>query len=33
VTGQRYFYTDQSGVIRQTTDGSTPTPSSTPIGN
>jgi type IV pilus assembly protein PilA len=32
-TGQRKFYTDQSGVIRQTTDGSTPTSSSTPIGN
>ena len=31
-TGQRLFYTDQSGVIRQTTDGSTPTASSTPIG-
>ena len=31
-TGQRQFYTDQSGVIRQTTDGSTPTASSTPIG-
>ena len=31
-TGQRYFYTDQSGVIRQTTDASTPTASSTPIG-
>jgi len=31
-TGQRKFYTDQSGVIRQTTDGSTPTASSTPIG-
>jgi type IV pilus assembly protein PilA len=33
VTGQRQFFTDQSGVIRQTTDGSTPTASSTPIGN
>jgi len=32
VTGQRQFFTDQSGVIRQTTDGSTPTASSTPIG-
>jgi len=32
VTGQRRFFTDQSGVIRQTTDGSTPTASSTPIG-
>src|SRR5579863_3871386 len=31
-TGQRRFFTDQSGVIRQTTDGSTPTASSTPIG-
>ena len=31
-TGQRLLYTDQSGVIRQTTDGSTPTASSTPIG-
>jgi prepilin-type N-terminal cleavage/methylation domain-containing protein len=31
-TGQRLFFTDQSGVIRQTTDGSTPTASSTPIG-
>jgi type IV pilus assembly protein PilA len=31
-TGQRKFFTDQSGVIRQTTDGSTPTASSTPIG-
>ncbi len=31
-TGQRYFFTDQSGVIRQTTDGSTPTASSSPIG-
>jgi type IV pilus assembly protein PilA len=31
-TGQRQFYTDQSGVIRQTTDGSTPTASSSPIG-
>jgi type IV pilus assembly protein PilA len=31
-TGQRKFFTDQSGVIRQTTDGTTPTVSSTPIG-
>ncbi len=31
-TGQRKFFTDQSGVIRQTTDGSTPTGSSLPIG-
>jgi type IV pilus assembly protein PilA len=31
-SGQRKFFTDQSGVIRQTTDGSTPTASSTPIG-
>lgn len=31
-TGQRQFFTDQSGVIRQTTDGSTPTASSSPIG-
>jgi type IV pilus assembly protein PilA len=31
-TGQRRFYTDQSGVIRQTTDGSTPTSTATPIG-
>ena len=31
-TGQRHFYTDQSGVIRQTTNGSTPTASSSPIG-
>ena len=31
-TGQRLFFTDQSGVIRQTTDGSVPTASSTPIG-
>src|SRR6201998_2272709 len=30
-TGQRKFFTDQSGVIRATTDGSTPTASSTPI--
>jgi type IV pilus assembly protein PilA len=32
VTGQRYFFTDQSGVIRQTTNGSVPTVTSTPIG-
>ena len=32
VTGQRRFFTDQSGVIRQTTDASTPSASSTPIG-
>ena len=31
-TGQRIFFSDQSGVIRQTTDGSAPTASSTPIG-
>jgi type IV pilus assembly protein PilA len=31
-TGQRKFFSDQSGVIRQTTDNSTPTASSTPIG-
>jgi type IV pilus assembly protein PilA len=31
-TGQRKFFTDQSDVIRQTTDNSTPTASSTPIG-
>ena len=31
-TGQRKFFTDQSGVIRQTTDGTAPTASSTPIG-
>ena len=31
-TGQRLFFTDQSGVIRQTTDGSTPTVTSNPIG-
>src|ERR1017187_5056125 len=31
-TGQRQFFTDQSGVIRQTTDGNTPSVSSTPIG-
>ena len=32
-TGQRRFFTDQSGVIRQTTDGTTPTATSTPIGS
>jgi hypothetical protein len=32
VTGQRLFFTDQSGVIRQTTDGTVPTVASTPIG-
>ena len=31
-TGQRYFFTDQSGVIRQTTDGTAAGASSTPIG-
>ena len=31
-TGQRLFFTDQSGVIRQTTDGTVPTVASTPIG-
>ena len=31
-TGQRQFFLDQSGVIRQTTDGTTPTVSSNPIG-
>jgi prepilin-type N-terminal cleavage/methylation domain-containing protein len=31
VTGQRCFFTDQTGVIRFTTDGSTPTASSPPI--
>ena len=31
-TGQRKFFTDQSSVIRQTTDGSTPTATSQPIG-
>lgn len=31
-TGQRMFFTDQSGVIRYTTDASTPTVASTPIG-
>ena len=32
VTGQRLFFTDQSGVIRQTTDGTVPKVTSTPIG-
>jgi prepilin-type N-terminal cleavage/methylation domain-containing protein len=32
-TGQRYFFTDQSGVIRATTDYTTPTAASLPIGN
>jgi type IV pilus assembly protein PilA len=31
-TGQRRFFTDDTGVIRQTTDGSTPSSTSTPIG-
>jgi len=31
-TGQRRFFTDQSGVIRQRTDGTTPDASSSPIG-
>ena len=31
-TGQRYFFTDQSGVIRQTTNGSAATATSSPIG-
>jgi type IV pilus assembly protein PilA len=31
-TGQRKFFTDQSGVIRQTTDGTTPTVTNSPIG-
>ena len=31
-TGQRKFFSDQSGVIRATTDGGTPSVSSTPIG-
>ncbi|HTC65343.1 MAG TPA: prepilin-type N-terminal cleavage/methylation domain-containing protein [Candidatus Saccharimonadales bacterium] len=31
-TGQRYFFTDQSGVIRQTTDGTAASATSTPIG-
>jgi hypothetical protein len=31
-TGQQHFFTDQSGVIRQTTDGTTPTVTSGPIG-
>jgi type IV pilus assembly protein PilA len=32
VTGQRTFFTDQSGVIRQRTDGATATATDTPIG-
>ena len=32
-TGQRQFFTDQSGVIRQTTDGTTPTVTNSPIGS
>ena len=32
-TGQRYFFTDQSGVIRQTTNGTAATSTDTPIGN
>jgi type IV pilus assembly protein PilA len=32
VTGQRIFFTDQSGVIRQTTDGTPASVTSTPIG-
>ena len=32
-TGQRKFFTDQSGVIRATTDGTTPTATTNPIGN
>jgi prepilin-type N-terminal cleavage/methylation domain-containing protein len=32
-TGQREFFTDQSGVIRATTDYTTPTVNSQPIGN
>jgi len=31
-TGQRKFFLNESGVIRQTTDGTTPTVSSNPIG-
>jgi prepilin-type N-terminal cleavage/methylation domain-containing protein len=31
-TGQRKFFTNQTGVIRETTDGTTPTATSTPIG-
>lgn len=31
-TGQRYFFTDQSGVIRATTDGTAATVNSNPIG-
>ena len=30
-TGQRYFYSDQSGVIRYTTDGTAATASSSPL--
>jgi type IV pilus assembly protein PilA len=33
VTGQRTFFTDQSGVIRQRTDGTTASATDTPIGN
>jgi hypothetical protein len=32
VTGQRTFFTDQSGVIRQRTDGTTAAATDTPIG-
>jgi type IV pilus assembly protein PilA len=32
VTGQRTFFTDQSGVIRQRTDGTTASATDTPIG-
>jgi prepilin-type N-terminal cleavage/methylation domain-containing protein len=32
-TGQRKFFTDQSGVIRATTDGTAPTAATSPIGN
>jgi type IV pilus assembly protein PilA len=31
-TGQRQFFTNETGVIRQTTDGSTPSATSNPIG-
>jgi hypothetical protein len=31
-TGQRYFFTDQSGVIRQTTNAQPATAASNPIG-
>jgi hypothetical protein len=31
-TGQRYFFTDQSGVIRQTTNGNPADVTSNPIG-